>query len=353
MELDRMVNVADFEAAAAERLEAGLLGYYAGGAGDEWTLRENVAGFGRRRLRPRVLVDVSEVSAATTVLGAEVSMPVLVAPTALHRMAHADGEPAMARAAAAAGTVYCLSTLATSRPSEVAEHAPAAPRWFQVYCFRDKAVTRALVDEAVEHGFDALILTVDAPRAGRRERDLRTGFNVPLEIDLPAVRAATGAPQSPTPVEFFDLLDRSIDWSIVGELAERGLPVIIKGIQTAEDAALACEHGAAGIIVSNHGGRQLDGVAASIDVLPEAVEAVAGRLEVYVDGGVRRGTDVLVALALGARAVMIGRPALWGLSVAGEAGVLRVLELLRAEVELAMILLGTRTPADITRAHVT
>src|SRR3954452_4998527 len=211
MDMEQLVNVADFEALAAERLAAGLLGYYARGAGDERTLAENAAAFGRRKLRPRVLVDVSGVSAATTVLGSAVAMPVLVAPTALHGMAHPDGEPGMARAAAAAGTVYCLSTLATSRPSEVVAAAPPAPRWFQVSCFRDAAVTEALVDEAVEHGFEALVLTVDAPGAGRRERDLRTGFAVPESVDMPAVRAATGAPICPTPAEFFELLDLSID----------------------------------------------------------------------------------------------------------------------------------------------
>ena len=350
--LEDLLNVADFEAAAAAVLEAGLLGYYAGGAGDERTLGENVAAFARRHLRPRVLVDVSGVSAATTVLGQEVSMPVLVAPTALQRLVHPDGEPGMARAAARAGTLYCLSTLSTSRPSEIAATAPAAPRWFQVYCFRDKAVTDKLVDEAIEAAFDALVLTVDAPRAGRRERDFRTGFAVPADVDMPAVRAATGAPVCPTPAEIFSLLDLTLDWTAVGELARRGLPVVVKGIQTGEDAALACEHGAAAIVVSNHGGRQLDSVAASIDTLPEAVEAVAGRAEVYMDGGVRRGTDVLVALALGARAVLVGRPALWGLSVGGEAGALRILDLLKAEVELALTLLGAPTPADVRRAHV-
>src|SRR3954469_20577703 len=235
MDMEQLVNVADFEALAAERLEAGLLGYYAGGAGGERTLAANVAAFGRRHLRPRVLVDVSGVSAATTVLGHQVSMPVLVAPTALHRMAHPDGEPGMARAAAAAGTIYCLSTLATSRPSEVAANVPKAPRWFQVYCFRDAAVTEALVDEAIESGFDALVLTVDAPRAGRRERDFRTGFAVPADADMPAIRRATGAPQCPTPAEFFALVDASLDWTAVGRLAERGLPVVVKGIQTGED----------------------------------------------------------------------------------------------------------------------
>jgi len=349
------VNVADFEAIGAASLQAGPLGYFAGGAGDERTLADNVAAFGHYRLRPRVLVDVSEVSAATAVLGTSVSMPVLVAPTALHRLLHPDGEPGMARAAAAVGSVYTLSTLATSSPAEVAAGAPAdAPRWFQLYCFRDRGVTRALLDEALDNGFSAIVLTVDAPRAGRRERDVRTGFTVPADIDMPAVLAATGAPKCPTPAEFFSLLDTSITWRTLEELvAEVPVPVVVKGVHTAEDGALACEHGAAAVVVSNHGGRQLDGVPASIDMLEEVVEAVAGRIEVFLDGGVRRGTDVLTALALGARAVLVGRPALWGLAAGGEAGAFRVLEMLREEVELAMTLLGTPTPADVTRAHVT
>lgn len=348
------VNVADYEALAAQRLEPGVLGYYAGGAGDERTLRDNVEAFARRRLRPRVLVDVSDVTTATTVLGSEVSMPVLVAPTALQRLAHPDGEPGMARAAAAAGTVFTLSTLATSRPREVCEHAPSAPRWFQLYAFRDAAVTRALCDEAIACGFDAIVLTVDAPRAGRRERDLRTGFAVPPDVDMPAVRAAIGAGACPTPAEFFSLIDASLTWAAVERLAgEVDLPVVVKGIQTAQDAALACEHGAAAVVVSNHGGRQLDGVAASIDLLPEVVDAVGGRLEVLVDGGIRRGTDVAVALALGARAVLVGRPALWGLAAGGEAGARHVLELLREELHLALRLLGCPTPAHVTRKHVT
>ncbi|HEV2821072.1 MAG TPA: alpha-hydroxy acid oxidase [Solirubrobacteraceae bacterium] len=347
------VNVADYEALAAERLEPGVLGYYAGGAGDERTLRDNVDAFTRRRLRPRVLVDVSDVSTATTVLGTEVSMPVLVAPTALQRLAHPDGEPGMARAAAAAGTIFTLSTLATSRPREVFEQAPPAPRWFQLYAFRDAAVTRALCQEAIDCGFDAIVLTVDAPRAGRRERDLRTGFAVPSDVDMPAVRAAIGAGACPTPAEFFSLVDASLTWATVERLAgEIDLPVVVKGIQTGQDATLACEHGAAAVVVSNHGGRQLDGVAASIDLLPEAVEAVGGRLEVLVDGGIRRGTDVAVALALGARAVLVGRPALWGLAAAGESGARHLLELLREELHLALLLLGCRTPAHVTREHV-
>jgi 4-hydroxymandelate oxidase len=348
-----LVTVADYERLAATRLDAGPLGYFAGGAGDERTLHANVDAFARWRLRPRVLMDVSAVSAATTVLRTPVSMPVLVAPVALQRMAHPDGEPGMARAAAAAGTIMTLSTIATARPSEVAAAAPDAPRWFQVYVLSDRGVTRALIDEAVEHGFQALVLTVDAPRAGRRERDVRTGFAVPPGIDMPAVTAALGTTAGVTPQEFFGLVDASLTWHSLEQLAaDSPLPVVLKGVHTAEDARLACEHGAAGVVVSNHGGRQLDGVAASIDVLPEVVDAVGGRLEVLLDGGVRRGTDVLVALALGARAVLVGRPALWGLVVDGAAGAQAVLDLLRDEVELGLTLLGARTPADIEPAHV-
>jgi isopentenyl diphosphate isomerase/L-lactate dehydrogenase-like FMN-dependent dehydrogenase len=346
-DLAQLVNLADVEARAAELLDPGVLGYYAGGAGDERTLRDNEAAWGRHRLRPRVLVDVSGVSAATTVLGTEVSMPVLVAPTALQKLAHPDGELGMARAAAAAGTVFTLSTLATSRPSEVVTDGP---RWFQLYVLKDRGITHALLDEALDSGAEAVVLTVDAPRAGRRERDVRTGFRVPPDVTMPAI----GAEVCPTPQEFFSLVDTSLTWRALEELAARaGVPVVVKGVHTGEDAVLAAEHGAAAVIVSNHGGRQLDPVAPTAEVLPEVVEAAGDRLEVLVDGGIRRGSDVLVALALGARAVLVGRPALWGLTVAGEAGARHVLELLRAEVELGLTLLGTPTPAHVTRAHAT
>jgi isopentenyl diphosphate isomerase/L-lactate dehydrogenase-like FMN-dependent dehydrogenase len=348
-----LVNVADFESAAAQRLEPGAFGYFAGGAGDEWTLRENVAAFARWCLRPRVLVDVGAGSTATTVLGTEISMPLLVAPVALQRLAHPGGEPTMASAAARAGTLFCLSTLATSHPAEVAAQAPPGPRWFQVYLLRDRAVTDSLIEEAVANGFGALVLTVDAPRAGRRERDLRTGFAVPPDVDMPAVRAAVGGPSCPTPAEFFSLVDDGVTWSDVGALIERApVPVVLKGIQTAEDARLACEHGASALVVSNHGGRQLDGVAATLDLLPEVVEAVEGRIEVLLDGGVRRGADVVKALALGARAVLAGRAPLWGLVTDGEQGALSVLELLREEIELSLALVGCRSPAEVTADHV-
>jgi isopentenyl diphosphate isomerase/L-lactate dehydrogenase-like FMN-dependent dehydrogenase len=347
------LNVADYERLAGERLEPGVHGYFAGGAADERTLRDNVAAFARRRLRPRVLVDVGSVSASTTVLGTDVSMPFLVAPVALQRLVDPEGELAMARAAAAVGTIMTLSTAATARPSEIAAEAPAAPRWFQLYCFKDRAVTRALVDEAVQSGFEAIVLTADAPRAGRRERDLRTRFAVPAEVTVPAVDAAIGGGRAITTTELFELVDATLDWDDLGALAaDCSLPVLLKGVQTGEDAALAVEHGAAGVIVSNHGGRQLDGVAATVDILPEVVDAVGGRCEVLMDGGVRRGTDAAVALALGARAVLVGRAPLWGLAVGGEDGARRVLELLLEEFELALALLGCASPAEITSQHV-
>ena len=347
------INVAEYEALAAERLDAGPLGYFAGGAGDERTLRDNVEAFGRWQLRPRMLVDVSKASPATSVLGGDVSMPVLVAPVAIQSMAHADGEAGMARAAAAVGTAMCVSSFSTTAPRDVAAAAPGAPRWLQLYCFKDEGVTRALVDEAEEHGYGAIAVTVDAPFAGRRERDLRSGFVVPEEITVPALARAAGADRPMTIFEAFGLLDPSLTWRDLERLvASSPLPVLVKGVLTAEDARLAIEHGAAGVVVSNHGGRQLDGVAASIDALPEVAEEVADGGDVYMDGGVRRGTDVLVALALGARAVLVGRPALWGLACGGEEGARRVLELLRDEVALALALCGCASPAEITRDHV-
>jgi L-lactate dehydrogenase (FMN-dependent) and related alpha-hydroxy acid dehydrogenases len=347
------INVADYERLASEALDAGPLGYFSGGAWDEFTLRENVDAWRRWRLRPRMLVDVGEVSTATELLGSELSMPIVVAPVAFQRMAHEDGEPGMARAAAEAGTLMCLSTIATARPSEVAEAAPGGHRWFQLYCFRDRAVTQALIDEAAEFGYEAIVLTVDAPRLGWRERDLRSGFVVPASVKVPSVAAALGADKPIGVAEAFALLDPTITWADLEQLVSGcDLPVLVKGVLTAEDAELALEHGATGVIVSNHGGRQLDGVAPSAEALPEVADAVSGRGLVLVDGGVRRGTDVLVALALGADAVMVGRPALWGLAADGERGALRVLQILRNELELALALAGCPSPGAVTGDHV-
>ena len=333
------LNVWDYERLAEEKLDANAHAYFTGGAGDEVTLRDNVAAFERRKLRPRVLVDVGSISTKTTVLGTEVALPILIAPLAMQRMAHPDGEIATARAAAASGTIICLSSAATRRPAEVAAAAPDATRWFQVYVFKERALTQELIDEAVASGYSALVLTVDTPYLGRRERDLRIDFKVPEEL------AVTGD-------LFGHGFDAGLSWRDLEWLAGHGLPVVVKGILTAEDAQLACDHGAAAIVVSNHGGRQLDGVPASLDALEEVVDAVAGRAEVLLDGGVRRGTDALKALALGARAVLIGRPMLWGLAARGEEGVADVLRLLRDEVELGLGLLGCASPADVSRAHV-
>ncbi|HEX6761765.1 MAG TPA: alpha-hydroxy acid oxidase [Gaiellaceae bacterium] len=341
-----LLNAFDYEAAAAEKLEPGALGYFAGGAGDERTLRDNVEAYRRYLLCPRVLVDISGCTTETTVLGHAVSMPLIVAPVAFQRLAHPDGEPATARAARAAGTIMCLSTIATSTPAEVAESG--AQRWFQVYVMRDPGVTRELIAQARDCGFTALLVTVDAPVPGLRERDRRTGFAIP-----PHLKVAAFGHGDLTPAEVLGQISPTLAWRDVERLAaDAGLPVLLKGVQTAEDARLACEHGAAGVVVSNHGGRQLDGVAATLDMLPAVVEAVDGRLEVLVDGGIRRGSDAVKALALGAHAVLTGRAVLWGLAVGGEDGARAVLELLRAEIRNTLELLGCRSPAEVTRDHV-
>jgi isopentenyl diphosphate isomerase/L-lactate dehydrogenase-like FMN-dependent dehydrogenase len=333
VEPEQLLNVWDYERAAEEKLDPAAFGYFAGGANDEWTLFENLEAFNRWVLRPRVLVDVSSVSAATTVLGTEVSFPVLVAPVAFQGLAHADGEKAMARGAAAAGTIMCLATLSTVSIEDVADAAPEGARWFQLYWGPDRAKVQDLVERADAAGYRAIVVTVDFPEVGRRERDLRTGFEAPVQLT--------------------DVTDKSLTWRDLEWLRlHTSLPLLVKGVLTAEDATLACEAGVEGLVVSNHGGRQLDSVAASLDVLPEVVEAVGDRAEVLLDGGVRRGTDVVKALALGAKAVLAGRAPLWGLAVGGAEGVERVLALLRDEFELALALCGSSSPAEITRAHV-
>ena len=329
------VNIWDYERLAEDKLDANAHAYFVGGAGDEVTLRDNVAAFERRKLRPRVLVDVAEVSTATTVLGTDIALPVVIAPLAMQRLAHPDGEEATARAAAAAGTIMCLSSAATCAPAELSE----GQRWFQIYVWRPRTKTEAAIEQAVASGYSALVLTVDVPYLGRRERDVRVGFSVPENLIVQGDLFGEG-------------FDASVSWRDLEWLAGYGLPVVVKGLLTAEDAELACEHGAAAVVVSNHGGRQLDGVSATLDVLEEVVDAVGGRAEVLLDGGVRRGTDVLKALALGARAVLIGRAMVWGLAVGGEKGVADVLRMFRKEVELGLALLGCTSPAEVSRAHV-
>jgi isopentenyl diphosphate isomerase/L-lactate dehydrogenase-like FMN-dependent dehydrogenase len=299
-----------------------------------------------------VLVDVDVVTTETTVLGTPVSAPVLVAPVAFQELFHPDGELATARAAAAEQTVMCVSTMTSRSHHEIADAAPGLTQWAQLYVLSDEGATRAHLDEAVAAGCTAIVLTVDTPVLGRRERDLRAGFDIPAEMPAPYVAAALGN-VSHNPSTHIRLFSASVTWRDIEWIAAATkLPVVLKGVLTREDAVLGVEHGAAGIIVSNHGGRQLDGAPATLDQLAEVAEAVAGRVEVLLDGGIRRGGDAVKALALGARAVLIGRPAVWGLAADGEAGVRHVLQLLRDEIANTLALLGCTRPDDVGRTHI-
>ncbi len=349
------MSLLDLERLALERLPPLARDYYASGADDELTLRDNRAAFDRLPLHYRVLVDVAARDLSTTVLGQPVAMPVLVAPTAFHRLAHPLGELATARAAAAAGTVMILSTLSNTAVEEVVA-ASSGPVWFQLYVYRDRGVTEALVRRVEAAGCRALVLTVDAPVLGRRERDARNRFQLPpglsIENMLPAGLGdlPPGAQDSGLAAYFASMIDPSLSWRDLDWL--RGitrLPVLIKGLVRPDDARRAAAAGVAGVVVSNHGGRQLDTAPATIDVVARIADAVGDRLEVLMDGGVRRGTDVVKALALGARAVLLGRPILWGLALDGEAGVAQVLATLREELDRAMALCGCPTVAAIGR----
>ncbi len=348
------LNLDEYEAAARAVLPPMVYDYYAGGADDELTLRLNRAAYEALLLRPRVLIDVSRIDTRTELLGERLRSPVLLAPTAFQRLAHPDGERAAARAAGAAGTVMISSTLSTTTLEDIAA-AATGPLWMQVYVFRDRGLTRRFVERAVKAGYRALCLTVTFPVAGNRERDARNGFTLPPGLDMANFRGheqahLPGTPGSGLATYVAQQFDPAMTWEAVDWLrSEYNLPVLLKGIVTPEDARLAVEHGAAGIIVSNHGGRQLDSAEPTIVALPRVVDAVDGRIPVLVDGGIRRGTDIVKALALGAHAVLIGRPYLWGLALGGQAGVERVLGILHAELERAMTLVGRPALADIDR----
>jgi len=331
------VNVFDFEIQARACMEPGAWNYYHDGANDGVTYRANRTAFERIQLRPRVLVDVRHCDMETTVQGISINMPILIAPTAFHCLAHPEGECATAHAAGRATSVMVASSSSTRSLEEIAREA-SGPLWFQLYVSTRKK-TEELVRRATSAGYLALVLTVDSPRWGRKEQAIRSGFHTPIKANFTDDEAAEEGV--------------SLTWEALAWLRSlTTLPIILKGILTAEDAALAVQHGVNGIIVSNHGGRQLDGVSPSIEALPQVVEAVGGRCELYLDGGIRRGTDVLKALALGARAVLVGRPILWGLAVNGADGVYQVLELLRAELELAMALAGKARLSSIDRSLV-
>jgi isopentenyl diphosphate isomerase/L-lactate dehydrogenase-like FMN-dependent dehydrogenase len=329
------LTVEDYEAVAREALPPDVYDYFAGGAGDEWTLRENRAAFDRWVLRPRVLANASRPDPSTAVLGADLSFPVLVAPWAYQSLAHPDGELATARAAHRAGTVMVVSSTALDRLEEIAR-VSAGPKWWQLYIFVDREVTAEMLHRAHDAGYGAICFTVDFPVAGLRHRDVRSGFWGRLGV--PGIGHD---------------FDPEISWDDLEWIRGHApLPLLVKGIMTAEDARIAVEAGADGIVVSNHGGRQLAGVAAPVTVLSEVVEAVGGRVPVLLDGGIRRGTDVFRCLALGASAVLIGKAAAFGLAAAGEEGVLGVLSILRAELDNAMALAGCRRIAEVTRSFV-
>ena len=350
LDLDHVASLADFEAPARARLAPATVTYVAGGSFDEITLAENVSAFRRRRLRPRMLVETSQVDTSSTLLGFPVSAPFGIAPMALQGLLDLHGESAMARAAAAAGVAMLLSTVSSQSIEAVAEAGAAGsgPRWFQLYVHRDREVSRSLVQRAEAAGYAALVVTVDLPVMGHRDGEIR---------QIEALGGTYGnfaedGLDGDALAQLIDTRHATLTWDDLAEISSWSeLPLVIKGILVGEDARLAIECGAAGVVVSNHGGRQLDRTQASIDALAEVVAAVAGRGEVYLDGGVRRGTDVVTALALGADAVFVGRPMAWALGAAGEAGVARALSILLQETETAMALLGTPTIGSITRGH--
>ena len=352
--LNQPLNLFEYQRLAKARMSPQGYDYYAAGAMDEITLEANHRSYDEIFLRPRVLTGVGNVDTKTTVLGSDLTMPVIVAPSAFHGLATPLAERATAGAAATAGVVYCMSTMANTRMEDVATVVPAT-RWFQLYVFKDRGVTRSLVERAEASGFTALELTVNTPKVGRREADERNHFALPAGLAALNLQASHHSEVrdvgegSGLAAYFAHLIDDNLTWADVEWLRSiTKLPILIKGIGRGDDAKQAVASGAAGVIVSNHGGRQLDTARPTIRALPEVVQAVGGMVPILCDGGIRRGTDILKALAVGAAAVQVGRPVLWGLAVDGEAGARRVLELLRAELVLAMALCGCGTIAAIT-----
>jgi isopentenyl diphosphate isomerase/L-lactate dehydrogenase-like FMN-dependent dehydrogenase len=343
-------SLADYEREALAKMSPEARGYIEGGAGDEVTLADNVAAWRRWALRPRMLVGARSCDPGVTLLGVRRAHPVIVAPTAFQRLVHPDGEVAIARAAAATGTVMCVSTFASAGAATVAEDVPEVARWFQLYALTDRGATRELIDDAGRRGYEALVVTVDRPVLGIREREWQVSLRDPV-ADIPRHDPAQ-TPEVPA-AALYGQIDPDLRWSDIERFAAGSeLPVLVKGILTAEDAELAVAHGAAGVVVSNHGGRQLDTVLSGADALVPIVDAVGGRIDVLVDGGIRRGTDIVKALALGARAVLIGRPVTWGLAVAGADGAQHVLETLVGEFVNALALVGCPRAADLDAGFV-
>jgi 4-hydroxymandelate oxidase len=343
------INLEDLHELARELMPPASFGYYEGGADDEVTVADNRDAFQRLRIAYRTMVDITQRDASTTLLGAQVRSPIILAPTALHRLAHPEGEAATARAAADAGALMTLSTISSIPLEDVAGAAPGAPRWFQLYLFNDDDLSVELIERAEAAGYGALVLTADAPLLGRRERDLRLGFTLPDGVEAAHFKATPRSVLSSSATIAAFIHQPNLDWARFAWVRSlTSLPIIVKGIVRADDADAAVANGAAAIWVSNHGGRQLDTCVTTADALPGVVAAVRGRVPVIVDGGIRRGTDVVKGIALGADAVAIGRPQLWGLAAAGEQGVTTALRILHEELLLAMALCGARTLAELT-----
>jgi 4-hydroxymandelate oxidase len=347
------VDLAALEQVARGRLDPAVYDYVAGGADSELTLADNLAAWDRVRLRPRVLRDVRQVDTATTLLGVPLPAPILVAPTGYHELVHPQAEEATAAGAAAAGSLMVVSTQANRSVEQVAAAAPGAPRWFQVYVHVDHGFTEELVGRAAAAGYSALVLTADLPVLGNRLRDLRNRLRFPPGMVLGNAVDRFGSTGEDV-VAHASQFEAGLEPATIAWLARQsGLPVLVKGVLRGDDAEEFVAAGAAGIVVSNHGGRQLDGALAAADALPEVVAAVAGQVPVLVDGGVRRGTDVVKALSLGAGAVLVGRPVLWGLAAAGAEGVRQVLAGLQEELVRAMALCGATSLAALTPDLVT
>lgn len=346
-DLARAASVEDLHLVARTRLDANAYDYFRSGAGSEWTLRENEAAYRRWTFAKQVLVDVSAPDLSVDLLDTQLEVPVIVAPTAMHQLADPEGEVATAVATRDRGSLMVVSTLANRPLEDVA--ATGVPRWFQLYVQKDRGATRDLVDRVVAAGYSALALTVDTPELGNRWSDVRRPFTMPSGLGLGNLGNSDPSAGGAGLKGFASAFDPALDWDALEWLVQvSGLPVLVKGVLTGEDARRSVEHGAAGVWVSNHGGRQLDGDPATVEALTEVVEAVGGRVPVVLDGGIRTGSDVAVALCLGADAVAVGRPVLWGLAAAGRAGVDRALELLQAQTVDAVRQLGAPTRKDLT-----
>ncbi|KAF3953486.1 hypothetical protein CMV_021074 [Castanea mollissima] len=369
------VNLNEFQELAREALPKMYYDFYAGGAEDQYTLEENMEAFRRIMIQPRILVDVSRIDLSTNVLGYNISAPILIAPTALHKLAHPEGEVVTARAAAACKTIMALSFTSSCTLEEVASSCNAV-RFFQIYVYKRRDLSALLVQRAERNGYKALVLTADSPRVGRKEADIKNKMILPKLKNTERFLSLEASSDNVSDLEAFtketkdasfwwkdngsnlaafakETKDASFCWKDIEWLSTiTNMPILIKGLLTREDAIKAVKVGVAGIVVSNHGGRQLDYAPATITVLEEVVQAVGGRIPVFFDGGVRRGTDVFKALALGAQAVLIGRPVIYGLAAKGEYGVRQVIKMLKDELELTMALSGCTSVKAITRRHV-